>query len=306
MDEPRGDDRVERSRRRSRSSAAVWSACEMAQAFASLGSSVTLVEAGERLIAGEEEFASRAGRRRAAASAGIVVHSASRRRGSPRAAKASSSTSTAAGTITSDELLVATGRRPLTADLGLETRRPRAERAIEVDDDMRRPGHDWLYAVGDVNGRALLTHIGKQQARAVADRLAGRASPLRHDSHPPRVIFTEPQVAAVGHTLRSAARGGAERHRGRPSAGRDRGRQLRRPWRSRTIPPRRRRRSPSCRRCDVHRPRCRRPAARGDDRGRRRRWHSTISGTACRRSRPAAKCGCGCSSGTGCSAGTSR
>jgi pyruvate/2-oxoglutarate dehydrogenase complex dihydrolipoamide dehydrogenase (E3) component len=73
------------------------------------------------------------------------------------------------------------------------------------------PGHDWLYAIGDVNGKALFTHMGKYQARISADHLLGHDHVVAHgaDGHlSPRVIFTEPQVAAVGHTLESAEAAG--------------------------------------------------------------------------------------------------
>jgi dihydrolipoamide dehydrogenase len=80
---------------------------------------------------------------------------------------------------------------------------------VEVDDTMRVPGHGWLYVVGDANGRALLTHMGKYQARLAADHILGRPVQLRSDGRQsPRVIFTEPQVAAVGHTLASAQEAG--------------------------------------------------------------------------------------------------
>jgi pyruvate/2-oxoglutarate dehydrogenase complex dihydrolipoamide dehydrogenase (E3) component len=71
------------------------------------------------------------------------------------------------------------------------------------------PGHGWLYVVGDANGRALLTHMAKYQARIAASHILGRSLPLLSDGAlSPRVIFTEPQVGAVGHTLRSAQEGG--------------------------------------------------------------------------------------------------
>jgi dihydrolipoamide dehydrogenase len=70
---------------------------------------------------------------------------------------------------------------------------------------MRVPGRDWLYAVGDVNGRALLTHMGKYQARVAADVILGSEARVRGgDAGVPRVVFTEPQVAAVGLTLAGA------------------------------------------------------------------------------------------------------
>ena len=60
-------------------------------------------------------------------------------------------------TVEADEVLAALGRRPCTADIGLDTIGLEADGPLDVDDDLRVPGHDWLYAVGDVNGRALLT-----------------------------------------------------------------------------------------------------------------------------------------------------
>ena len=84
-------------------------------------------------------------------------------------------------------------------------------RPIEVDDTLRVPGHDWLYVIGDANGRALLTHMGKYQGRLAADRILGREVPLRSDGAlSPRVTFTDPQVAAVGHTLASAQEAGID------------------------------------------------------------------------------------------------
>ena len=78
---------------------------------------------------------------------------------------------------------------------------------------MRVGGSDWLYAIGDVNGRALLTHMGKYQARIAADHILGRGTTASHRDGrwPPRVIFTDPQVAAVGHTLASAREAGVQR-----------------------------------------------------------------------------------------------
>ena len=82
--------------------------------------------------------------------------------------------------------------------MGFEPRAP-----VEVDAHMQVPGHPWLYAIGDLNGRALFTHMGKYQARIAADDVLGHEHVLAHGADgplSPRVIFTEPQVAAVGHT----------------------------------------------------------------------------------------------------------
>jgi dihydrolipoamide dehydrogenase len=186
----------------------------MAQAYATLGARVTIVEAGPRLIAGEEEFASTQVRE-GLEDAGVTVivgveASGVRRASSPGEGLAPVTLELADGrTLEAEQLLVAVGRQPRTESLGLEQVGLEPGKSIEVDDTMRVPGHDWLYAVGDVNGRVLLTHMGKYQARLAAEHILGHRVELRSDGHvSPRVIFTEPQVAAVGHTLASAREAG--------------------------------------------------------------------------------------------------
>ena len=113
--------------------------------------------------------------------------------------------------VAGEELLVAVGRRARTDGIGLETVGTAAERWLEVDDQLRVDGSDWLYAVGDVNGRALLTHMGKYQARIAADHILGKQVAATADKHgSPRVTFTDPQVAAVGHTLATAKEAGMQ------------------------------------------------------------------------------------------------
>jgi dihydrolipoamide dehydrogenase len=110
-----------------------------------------------------------------------------------------------------DELAVAIGRRPRTDDLGVETVGLDPGEPIEVDDALRSTAVEggWLYAVGDVNARTLLTHMGKYQARAAADVILGGEARATHDGPvSPRIIFTDPQVAAVGHTVQSATEAG--------------------------------------------------------------------------------------------------
>jgi dihydrolipoamide dehydrogenase len=113
-------------------------------------------------------------------------------------------------TIAGDELLVAVGRRPNTDELGVEAIGLEPGKPIEVDDFMRRDGAPWLYAIGDVNGRALLTHMGKYQARIAADAILGPGGPclILDGARAPRVTFTDPQVAAVGYTLAAAQEAG--------------------------------------------------------------------------------------------------
>ena len=115
------------------------------------------------------------------------------------------------GSAVGDVLLVALGREPSTKDLGVETVGLEPGKTIKVDGLMRVPGHPWLYAIGDINGKALFTHMGKYQARLVADHLLGHDHVLAHGADgplSPRVIFTEPQVAAVGHTTETAEKAG--------------------------------------------------------------------------------------------------
>ena len=183
---------------------------EMASAYASFGSRVTVIEAGPRVLAREEPFA---GDEVCAAfaDAGIEVRADTRATAVSRANGRVTVELDDGSSVSGDEILVAVGRRTLSADLGLDDLGVEPGRPIEVDDALRVPGHDWLYVIGDANGRALLTHMGKYQGRIAADRILGREVPLRSDGAlSPRVTFTDPQVAAVGHTLASAQEAGID------------------------------------------------------------------------------------------------
>jgi pyruvate/2-oxoglutarate dehydrogenase complex dihydrolipoamide dehydrogenase (E3) component len=177
---------------------------ELAQAWSALGSSVAVVEALPRLISREEEFASEEVAEGLRA-AGVELHvgtKASAVSGGEREVRVDLEDGT---TLAGDRLLVAIGRRPHTDDLGLESVGLEAGKYVPVDDRLRANGSDWLYAIGDVNGRALLTHAGKYQGRIAADVILGRDARATADGPvSPRVIFTDPSVAAVGHTLASA------------------------------------------------------------------------------------------------------
>ena len=113
--------------------------------------------------------------------------------------------------VTADEIVVAAGRTPNSDDLGLDTVGVAANEHgyLDVDDHLTVTGSQWLYAVGDLCGRALLTHMGKYQGRIAADVILGKDARIVSDGLlSPRVIFTDPQVAAVGHTLASAEEAG--------------------------------------------------------------------------------------------------
>ncbi len=187
--------------------------CELAQAFRRLGSAVTLLQRGPALLPALEPFA---GERVAAAlrSEGVDVR-LDAALDSVAAAGDAVELHVGAETITVDELLVATGRRPNTADLGLESFGLEAGAALAVDDSGLVDGVDgqWLYAAGDVTGRAPLTHQGKYDARIAGAAIAARAAGQPVDTAPwgehaatadhaavPQVVFTDPEVAAVGLT----------------------------------------------------------------------------------------------------------
>jgi pyruvate/2-oxoglutarate dehydrogenase complex dihydrolipoamide dehydrogenase (E3) component len=187
---------------------------EMAQAWKWLGSEeVTLVEVSDRLLSDEEEFAG-AELRESLTRMGVVVHTSAttesvRREGSDGPVIAEVDLEDGSReVIEADEILLATGRKPATTDLGLETVGLEPGEAIEVDDHLRAKGvpGEWLYAVGDVNGRAMLTHSGKYQARIAGAHIGGLETSAWGDvKAAPRVVFTSPEVAATGLTESQAA-----------------------------------------------------------------------------------------------------
>ena len=192
---------------------------EMAQAWKSLGSEeVTIIELFDRILAVEEPFAG-AELEKSFERMGIrVLTNATtesvRRDGAdgPVTLEITMSDDSTT-TVEADELLVATGRRPNTSDIGLDSVGLEAGEYIDVDDHLCATGVEggWLYAVGDVNGRSLLTHTGKYQARVAGAHLAGLETSAWGDTKAtPRVIFTNPQIAAVGLTEKSARERGVD------------------------------------------------------------------------------------------------
>lgn len=198
-------------------------ASEMATAFASLGSVVTVLArdgvlplaepfVGERVTTSLQE---------AGVSVRLGAEAASVRRDADGTVHL---TLTDGGQVEADELLVATGRTPNTQDIGLDQIGLKPGAWLTVDDTLRVVGEDgkpvgdgWLYAAGDVNRRVLLTHQGKYQARAVGDVIVARAKGEAADDRPwgrhvataderavPQVVFTDPEVASVGLTAAAA------------------------------------------------------------------------------------------------------
>ncbi|RFA20295.1 dihydrolipoyl dehydrogenase family protein [Subtercola boreus] len=201
---------------------------EMATAYSSLGSTVTVLSRSE-LLGNQEPFA------------GELVHEALVGLGADVRVGVSATSVSRNGsggevtltlddgsTLVVDELLVAIGRVPNTGDLGLDTIGLEPNSWLDVDDtllvvdaDEKPLEGEWLYATGDVNHRALLTHQGKYQARAAGDVIVARAlgKPLStapwgahvatadHEAVP-QVTFTDPEVASVGLTKAAAEKAG--------------------------------------------------------------------------------------------------
>ena len=196
-------------------------AVEMATAYAALGSRVTLL-ARSGLLGGMETFAGErvtAGLRELGVEVRLNTGTTAVRRGDDGV----TITLDDGSEITASEVLVATGRSPRSDDIGLDVVGLEPGRWITVDDTMRVPGSEWLYAVGDVNGRVLLTHQGKYQARAAGDVIAARAKGDDVDAGDwgrhaatadhaavPQVTFSIPEVGSVGLTADAAAEAGLE------------------------------------------------------------------------------------------------
>jgi pyruvate/2-oxoglutarate dehydrogenase complex dihydrolipoamide dehydrogenase (E3) component len=205
---------------------------ELAQAWASLGTRVTLVEGEQRLLPREEPFAGEQVTKALRERHGVDVRTGVRARRVATGEAHPTLTTPEGGesrmrqsapdiaidlddgdTIETDELLVAVGRKPRTEAIGLESAgiEPNEHGYLDTDDRMRAGGREWLYAVGDVNGRALFTHMGKYQAWVAAENILGRtATAVAEAIGSPRVTFTDPQVAAVGKTLTEAEDAGID------------------------------------------------------------------------------------------------
>jgi dihydrolipoamide dehydrogenase len=211
-------------------------ACEAATWLLGFGAEIVhIIEQGDALLARSEPFARDlvlGALGRAGADVRLNTKVRSVRRDAPRATGegrlhggAVEIVLSGGERLTVDEIVVAAGRLPNSIDIGLDTVGLPAGGPIVVDDQLRVAGvdGDWLYAVGDVCGRAQLTHMGKYQARVAGDVIAARAagrplalgdaSPHRDradDGEVPQVAFTSPPVAWVGRTEEAARAHGIE------------------------------------------------------------------------------------------------
>ncbi|MDQ6784149.1 MAG: NAD(P)/FAD-dependent oxidoreductase [Actinomycetota bacterium] len=193
---------------------------EMAAAWSSLGSKITLLEGAGQLLPAYEP---KAGELLGASlrDAGVNVRVGVKMVAARREGATVTVTLDGGEEISGDELLIAVGRKPKTVDVGLDTIGVEAGHWLEVDDSMTVTAVDggWLYAVGDCNDRAKLTHIGKYEARVAGDVIAARAkgdadagTPAPFSAHAAtathravaQVVFTDPQVGSVGLTEAAA------------------------------------------------------------------------------------------------------
>ncbi|SDI43116.1 dihydrolipoamide dehydrogenase [Arthrobacter subterraneus] len=192
---------------------------ELAQAYARLGSKVTLV-ARSALLGSYPEPAVRLVQQ-GLEHDGVTLHlnttteSVAYDGGRFRVTLASDTV------VESEKLLVATGRRPALAGLGLEGLGLET-RQLDTDESGQVVTHPWLYAVGDAAGKVLLTHQGKYEARIMGDAVIARANGTLNGSPPkwsafaatadvyavPQVVFTDPEIAMAGRTLEAARKDG--------------------------------------------------------------------------------------------------
>jgi pyruvate/2-oxoglutarate dehydrogenase complex dihydrolipoamide dehydrogenase (E3) component len=170
---------------------------EMGQALARFGASVAIAESSDRLLSKEADAA---GEKLAEAleEEGIELMFGARATAAARHGDGYSLSFEDGSELRGDALLVATGRRPRTDELGLDRVEVHLDEGggIKVDEQLR--AGDGLWAIGDVTGIMPFTHVGKYQARIAAADILGRGASGADYRAVPRVVFTDPQVAAVG------------------------------------------------------------------------------------------------------------
>ncbi|WP_222193185.1 dihydrolipoyl dehydrogenase family protein [Modestobacter italicus] len=194
--------------------------CEMATAWQQLGSAVTLLQHGDRLLPHLEPAAGEAVEASLRA-LGVDVQLGTGVRAARREGEEVVLVCDSGDEVRGEEVLVATGRAANTDEIGLDVVGLQPGGYLDVDESLQVPGLPWLYGVGDVNGRQQLTHMGKYQARQAGAAIVARARGEQVDLSDwspfvatadrratPSVVFTDPQVAAVGLTTAQAADAG--------------------------------------------------------------------------------------------------
>ena len=181
---------------------------ELGQFLARMGAQVTIVQRSEGLVDREDPRVGQLARAILEAD-GIDVRVGTQARKVTRSGPATALDLDDGTTVDTDVILLATGRGPRTAGLGLETVgiHPSPSGAIPVDEHCQAA--EGLWAIGDVTGVALFTHVAMYQGRVVADNIIGRPRQAHYEGIP-RVIFADPEIAAVGLTEAQARQAGID------------------------------------------------------------------------------------------------
>ncbi|WP_265444148.1 dihydrolipoyl dehydrogenase [Flexivirga meconopsidis] len=180
---------------------------EFASVFSSFGSEVTIVEALPRLVAAEDAAISKQ-LERAFKKRKIKVLTGAKLTGASQDGDVVTVTLDSGETVTSDLLLVAVGRGPVTDDLGYAEAGVTLDRGYVITDERLRTGVPGVYAVGDIVPGLQLAHRGFAQGIFVAEEIAGKQPAVIDESGIPRVTYCDPEVASVGLTEEAAQ----ERH----------------------------------------------------------------------------------------------
>jgi pyruvate/2-oxoglutarate dehydrogenase complex dihydrolipoamide dehydrogenase (E3) component len=182
--------------------------CELGQVLARFGVKVILIEAGKRLLPSEEPEVSQT-LEAAFRAEGLEIYQGEAAT-SVKSQNGKVVVSLDGGEeITGERLLVATGRRANTSELGLETvGLDGSERYIPVDEQMR--AGDGIWAMGDVTGKAMFTHVALYQSAIIAARILGEDHPPARYDAVPRATFTDPEVGSVGMTEAQAVEAGLD------------------------------------------------------------------------------------------------
>ena len=168
---------------------------ELAQVFAQFGVRVTVVEMADRLLPGDEPEAGKA-LEEAFAADGIQVLTGAEV-SSVAYADGTFTVALADQEVTADKLLVAAGRTPNLAGIGLESLGLDADARVLETDERLRAGEK-LWAVGDITGKGAFTHVSMYQAAVVVRDILGEDGPWADYRAVSRVTFTTPEVASVG------------------------------------------------------------------------------------------------------------
>nr|WP_296780066.1 dihydrolipoyl dehydrogenase [Rhodococcus sp. (in: high G+C Gram-positive bacteria)] len=176
---------------------------EFASIWASYGSKVTVVEALDRILPGEDEWSSKQALR-AFKKRGLDIRVGTKVDAVKETDADVTVTLSSGDTITADIVLVAVGRGPRTEGIGIEDVGVSTDRGFVTVDDYLMTSVPNVYAVGDIVPGYQLAHRGFQHGMFVAEHLAGK-SPARIDGDRiPRVTYSHPEVASVGLTEKDA------------------------------------------------------------------------------------------------------